>query len=94
MKTAIDYIENAIEKYLAYSVEGSHKAQRFTITDLLKVVEKAKKLQRQQHAQTWDAAIDNACKTFVLQASGNNTKPIVDFDDYFKSKYETTEKLE
>lgn len=47
-QTAVDYIDKAIDKYLAYSVEGSHKAEPFTITDLRIAVEQAKEMEKHQ----------------------------------------------
>ena len=47
-QTAVAYLQNCIDKYLAYSVEGSHKAEQFTITDLLKAFEQAKAMQKEQ----------------------------------------------
>ena len=44
-------MEAALYKYLAYSIEGNHKAEPFTITDLLKSVEQAKKMEKQQTAE-------------------------------------------
>lgn len=50
-QTAVEYMEAEIYKYLDYSIEGNHKAEPFTITDLLKAVEQAKKMDKQQRAE-------------------------------------------
>ena len=45
--TAVEYLENAIDKYIAY-VEGSHKAEPFTLTQLSEAVQQAKEMELQQ----------------------------------------------
>ena len=47
MKTAVGFLENAIDKYIDY-VEGSHKAEPFTITQLSEAVQQAKEIEKQQ----------------------------------------------
>jgi hypothetical protein len=46
------------------------------------MVEKAKEMEKQQHATTWDKSMDN------LDARGGNmVRAWVDFDDYYKETY-------
>lgn len=72
-QTAVDYIDKAIDKYLAYSVEGSHKAEPFTITDLRIAVEQAKEMEKQQ--------ILNAVDGFPLD------KRHLSGEDYYNEEY-------
>ena len=46
-QTAVEWLENAIDKYIAY-VEGSHKAEPFTLTQLSEAVQQAKEMHKEE----------------------------------------------
>lgn len=51
--------------------------------ELYAYIQQAKQMQRQQHGNTWDAAIEaHEQRGHVLARS------LCDFDDYYKNKYE------
>lgn len=48
----------------------------------MKIINKAKEIEKQQHGKTWDCAIDN------LDARGGNVvRAWADFDDYYNETY-------
>ena len=47
-QTAVDYLDEAIDKYLAYSVEGSHKGEPFKLEKLYAAVQQAKAMHKQE----------------------------------------------
>ena len=64
MKTAVGFLQNAIEKYIDY-VEGSHKAEPFTITQLSEAVEQAKEMEKQQIINANEDASTNELGEFL-----------------------------
>ena len=62
-QTAVEHIENAIQKYMAY-YEGHYKAELFTIIELNEAVKEAKEMEKQQ---IMDAIIDSE-KEHIIQA--------------------------
>jgi hypothetical protein len=64
--TAVEYLEEEFDKYIAYNVEGCHKTEKFTYNDMLKAFAEALELEKQQiieaynfsnipHLFKWDA---------------------------------------
>jgi hypothetical protein len=74
MKTAVQTISEAFDKYLAYSVEGSHKAEPFSIEDLSNVIFKALEMEKQQIIEAYDEA-----EGWVIGKG----------EDYYKKNYES-----
>ena len=73
MKSAVDNISEAFDKYLAFVVEGSHKAEPFTIEDLSNAIFKEKEAEKQQIMEAFEAG----CRDDIDQTSL----------DYYKENY-------
>jgi hypothetical protein len=81
MVSSVEWLSNqAYELFEQYS-EG--RFDRITLNKLmLQATEKAKEMEKEQHATTWDKAMDN------LDARGGNmVRAWVDFDDYYNENY-------
>ena len=81
-QTAVEHIENAIQKYMAYN-RGHYKAELFTIIDLNEAVKEAKQMENEQkeihkleHSKTWNNAI-NAVEKDKWQS----------FEQYYEKEY-------
>jgi hypothetical protein len=46
--TAVEYLEEKFDKYIAYNVEGCHKTEKFTYNDMLKAFAEALEIEKQQ----------------------------------------------
>ena len=72
--TAVEYLENILHDF----IHPEHGAEFFPF------VEKAKAMEREQHGETWDAALIN-----VDKRGGVILRAIVDFDEYWANKSKT-----
>lgn len=52
-QTAVEYLEKAIDKYVAY-IEGYHNAKIFTSSNLYLVIRQAKQMEKQQIIDAFD----------------------------------------
>ena len=69
--TAVEWLENILHDF----IHPEHGAEFFPF------VEKAKEMEKQQHGDTWDAAIK------AYRDRGHNVvRAIVDFDEYWREK--------
>ena len=80
-QTAVEWLAKQMEilhyDYWAEHISKDEKNQR-----LKQLKEQAKEMEKQQHATTWDDAIDN------LDARGGNiVRAYVDFDDYYNETF-------
>ena len=77
--TAVEYIERAIDKYMAYH-EGNHKAELFTISDLREADDKAKQMEKQQivEAARWEPFLgemsEKVGEQYYREKYGNSRK--------------------
>ena len=58
------------------------KIKPMSIFEILSIVDQAKKLEREQHSQTWDNAIEQ-----LEKRGGVKERALVDFDEYFNETY-------
>ncbi len=75
--TAVDYLVKEFSDILGAIT--TKPMQDLLIVD---AVNKAKKLEREQHSQTWDNAIEQ-----LEKRGGVKERALVDFDEYFNEKY-------
>ena len=66
-QTAVDYLDEAIDKYLAYCLEGCHKTDAFTLINLYTAVQQAKEMEKQQLDEHYHAGYADARKD-ILQS--------------------------
>ena len=81
MVSSVEWLSNkAYELFEQYS-EGIF--DRITLNKLMvEATDKAKKMDKEQHATTWDKAMDN------LDARGGNiVRAYADFDEYYNETY-------
>ena len=65
-QTAVDYLDEAIDKYLAYYVEGSHKGEPFKLEKLYAAVQQAKAMHKQEQENTWyDSRIEDMGDNYI-----------------------------
>lgn len=69
--TAVEYLENILYDF----IHPEHGAEFFPH------VEKAKVMEKQQHGETWDAALIN-----VDKRGGIILRALVDFDEYWQKR--------
>jgi hypothetical protein len=70
-QTAVEWLENILHDF----IHPEHGAEFWPF------IEKAKAMEKEQHGETWDDALD------AFDARGfNRVRAIVDFDDYWKEK--------
>jgi hypothetical protein len=80
-QTAVEWLAEQMEilhyDYWAEHISKDEKNQR-----LKQLKEQAKEMEKEQHATTWDKAMDN------LDARGGNmVRAWVDFDEYYNETY-------
>lgn len=80
-KTAVEQLENDFEKFIAWMIEGDHKAVEFTTNDMYKAFQQALELETAQHGRTWDAAIEK------LQTGDEYIEVWASFDKYYSETY-------
>jgi hypothetical protein len=81
MVSSVEWLSN--QAYVLFEQYSEGKFDRITLNKLmLQATEKAKEMHKQEHATTWDKAMDN------LDARGGNmVRTWVDFDDYYNEIY-------
>lgn len=82
-QTAVGFLENAIYKYIDY-VEGSHKAEPFTITQLSEAVEQAKEMEKNQLKDAYQHGRDDencALSDGMMAPDYDNA------DEWYKGEY-------
>jgi len=75
-QTALEIFWNQLPEILPFTVDTA------TAVKLDEAYQQAKELEKQQHATTWDKAMDN-----LDSRGGNMVRAWVDFDDYFNETY-------
>jgi hypothetical protein len=81
MVSSVEWLSN--QSYELFEQYSEGKFDRITLNKLmLQTTEKAKKMEKEQHATTWDKSMDN------LDARGGNiVRAWADFDDYYNEIY-------
>ena len=76
--TAVEWLAKELESY------GDPQICKITWEDLDLLVKQAKAMEKEQHGETWDAALIN-----VDKRGGVILRALVDFDDYWANKSKT-----
>ncbi len=76
-QTAVEYLVDEINKYLAWNVEGEPKAEPYTDGDLVRAMEQAKEIEKQQIIE---AAADHSYPTCAIAR--------VEAELYYKNTYD------
>ena len=72
-QTAVEWLYFAMEGFI-------HKSARVHFAGYF---EKAKAMHKEEHGQTWDAAMEN-----MKARGGNDMRAWVDFDEYYNETFE------
>ena len=85
-QTAVEYLEKAIDKYVAY-IEGYHNAKIFTSSNLYLVIRQAKQMEKQQKIEFARHCLEKANRTFDLDILTS----FIDVHQYYNEEYGSKE---
>lgn len=81
MVNSVEWFSNQVYELFEQYSEGNF--DRITLNKLvLKATEQAKAMHKEEHGQTWDAAMEN-----MKARGGNDMRAWGDFDDYYAEKF-------
>lgn len=82
-QSSIEYLKIQFEKYLNWKCNPIFDENCFDEIELMKSLEQAKAMHREEHGLTWDKSIEN------FESRGRNeVRAIVDFDEYYNQTFE------
>ena len=74
--------QSSVEKMFQEMLGIQQEGIKLTFDENLALLEKYKAMHKEEHGQTWDAAMEN-----MKARGGNDMRAWVDFDDYYAEKF-------